>query len=73
LRRQPPRAFRWRIAERIQAALFASSSQAERAELIASLEAAEARIAAEQFVEHEPDRFVDRLLEARASAVVDRA
>jgi hypothetical protein len=48
---------------------LAIPSDAERTELIASLEAAESRIAAGQFVEHESDRFIDRLLEARASAL----
>ena len=52
---------------------LAIPSEADRAELIDSFGAAEARIAAGQFVEHEPDRFVDRLVKARASALVDRA
>jgi hypothetical protein len=48
-------------------------SDAERAEMIVSLESAEARIAAGQFVEHDPDTFVERLLEARASALRGKA
>ena len=35
-------------------------SDEERAEMIASLKAAEARIAAGEYVEHDPDTFVDR-------------
>ena len=34
--------------------------------MLASLKAAEARIAAGQCVEHDPDTFVDRLMEVRA-------
>jgi hypothetical protein len=41
----------------------------ERAEMIASLKAAEARIVAGQYVAHDPDTFVDRLMEVRAEAI----
>ena len=41
----------------------------ERAEMIASLKAAEARIAAGEYVEHDPDTFVDRLMDIRAAAI----
>jgi len=44
-------------------------SEDERAELLASLKAAEARIAAGQCAEHDPDAFVDRLMKVRAAAV----
>ncbi|MGO4869783.1 MAG: hypothetical protein ACLPGW_04110 [Roseiarcus sp.] len=44
-------------------------SEEERAEMLASLTAAEARIAAGQCVEHNPDTFVDRLMDVRASAM----
>jgi hypothetical protein len=44
-------------------------SEEERSELIASLKAAEDRIAAGHYVEHDPDTFVDRLLEIRAEAI----
>jgi hypothetical protein len=47
-------------------------SEEERADMIASLEAAEARIAAGQYVEHDPDTFVDRLMEIRAAAVSNK-
>jgi len=44
-------------------------SEEERAEMLASLKAAEARVAAGQCVEHDPDTFVDRLMKVRASAI----
>ena len=46
-------------------------SEEERADMIASLEAAEARIAA-RYVEHDPDTFVDRLMEIRAAAISNK-
>ena len=39
----------------------------ERAEMLASLKAAEKRIAVGEFVEHDRKEFVDRLLRVRAS------
>jgi hypothetical protein len=47
-------------------------SEKERAEMIASLKAAEARIAAGQYVEHDPEKFVDRLMEVRAAEIRNR-
>ena len=44
-------------------------SEEERAEMLASLKAAEARIAAGEYVEHDPDTFVDRLMKVRATAI----
>jgi len=44
-------------------------SEEERAEMLASLKAAEARIAAGQCAEHDPDAFVDRLMDVRAAAI----
>jgi len=44
-------------------------SEEERAEMLASLKAAEARLAAGQCVEHDPDTFVDRLMKVRATAI----
>jgi hypothetical protein len=44
-------------------------SEEERAEMLASLKAAEARLAAGQGVEHDPDAFVDRLMKVRATAI----
>jgi hypothetical protein len=44
-------------------------SEEERAEMLASLKAAEARVAAGQCVEHDPDTFVDRLMKVRAGAI----
>jgi len=44
-------------------------SDEERADMIASLKAAEARIAAGQYVEHDPDTFVERLMSIRAAAI----
>jgi hypothetical protein len=47
-------------------------SEKERADMIASLKAAEARIAAGQYVEHDPETFVDRLMEVRAAEIRNR-
>jgi len=47
-------------------------SEKERAEMIGSLKAAEARIAAGQYVEHDPATFVDRLMEVRAAEIRNR-
>ncbi len=47
-------------------------SEEERAEMLASLKAAEARIAAGRYVEHDPDTFVDRLMDVRAAAMRDK-
>lgn len=44
-------------------------SEEERCDMVASLKDAEARIAAGQYDEHDPDTFVDRLMEVRASAI----
>jgi hypothetical protein len=44
-------------------------SEEERAEMLASLKAAEERIAAGQGVVHDPGSFVDRLMKLRAAAV----
>ena len=44
-------------------------SEEERAEMVASLKAAEARIAAGQYVEHDSTTFVDRLMDVRADAI----
>jgi hypothetical protein len=44
-------------------------SEEERAEMLASLKAAEARIAAGQCAEHDPGAFVDRLMKVRAAAI----
>lgn len=44
-------------------------SDEDRADMIASLKAAEARIAAGQYVKHDPDKFVDRLMGIRASTI----
>jgi hypothetical protein len=44
-------------------------SEEERAEMLASLKAAEARLVAGRCVEHDPDTFVDRLMKVRASAI----
>ena len=40
-----------------------------RAEIVASLKAAEARIAGGQYVEHDSTTFVDRLMRIRAAAI----
>jgi hypothetical protein len=44
-------------------------SEEERAEMVAVLKDAEARVASGKYVEHDPDTFVDRLMEVRASAI----
>ena len=44
-------------------------SEEERTDMVASLKAAEARIAAGQYVEHDAETFVDRLMDVRASAI----
>jgi hypothetical protein len=44
-------------------------SEEERAEMLASLKAAEARIAAGQYVEHDRESFVKRMLDVRAAAM----
>ena len=48
-------------------------SDTERAEMLASLKAAEARIAAGQYVEHEPNTFVGRMMGIRAAALRKKA
>jgi hypothetical protein len=44
-------------------------SEAERADMIASLKAAEAEIAAGHFVEHDSSTFVDRMMALREAAI----
>ena len=44
-------------------------SEEGRAEMLASLKAAEARIAAGQYVEYHRESFVNRLLDVRAAAL----
>ncbi len=44
-------------------------SEEERADMVAVLKDADARVASGEFVEHDPDTFVDRLMEVRASAI----
>jgi hypothetical protein len=44
-------------------------SEEERADMVAVLKDAEARVASGEFVEHDHDTFVDRLMEVRASAI----
>ena len=44
-------------------------SEEERAEMVASLKAAEDRIAAGQYLDHDPDTFVDRLMAIRAVVI----
>ena len=44
-------------------------SEEERAEMVAVLKDAEARVASGEYVEHDPDTFVDHLMEVRASAI----
>ena len=44
-------------------------SEEERADMVAVLKDAEARLASGEYVEHDPDTFVDRLMEVRASAI----
>ena len=48
-------------------------SDTERDDMISSLKAAEARIAAGQYVEHDPDTFVERLMDIRAAALRKKA
>jgi hypothetical protein len=50
----------------------AHPSEEERADMIVSLKAAETRIAARQCAEHDPDTFVDRLVEIRAAAISNK-
>jgi len=47
-------------------------SEEERADMVASLKEAEARIAAGEYVEHDPDTFVDRLMAIRAVAISNK-
>jgi hypothetical protein len=44
-------------------------SEEERADMVAVLKDAEARVACGESVEHDPDTFVDRMMEVRASAI----
>jgi hypothetical protein len=44
-------------------------SEEERADMVAVLKDAEARVASGKYVEHDPDTFVDHLMEVRASAI----
>jgi hypothetical protein len=44
-------------------------SEEERAEMVAILKDAEARVASGECVEHDPGTFVDHLMEVRASAI----
>ena len=44
-------------------------SDAERAEMFASLKEAEAQITAGEYVAHDPSTFVERLMEIRANAL----
>lgn len=44
-------------------------SEEERADMVAVLKDAEMRIASGECGEHDPDTFVDRLIEVRASAI----
>jgi len=44
-------------------------SEEERADMVAVLKDAETRVASGEFVEHDPDTFVNRLMEVRASAI----
>ncbi len=44
-------------------------SEEDRARMLSSLKAAEARIAAGQYVEHDPNTFVDRLMNVRATGI----
>jgi len=48
-------------------------SEAERAELIASLKAAEAEIAAGEYTVHDPETFVARMMSVRAEALSKKA
>ena len=47
-------------------------SEAERAELIASLQEAEAEIAAGHYTVHDPATFVERLMGIRAAALAKK-
>ena len=47
-------------------------SEKECADMLATLKAAEARIAAGQYVEHDHDTFVERLMQVRAAAIRNR-
>ena len=44
----------------------------ERTRMLASLKAAEARIAAGQYVEHDSTTFVDRLMNVRTATIRDK-
>ena len=44
-------------------------SEENRAEMVASLKAAQARIASGEVVEHNPDTFVDQMMAGRAAAI----
>jgi hypothetical protein len=44
-------------------------SEEERADMVAVLKDAEARVACGESVEHDPDTFVDHMMEVRASAI----
>jgi hypothetical protein len=44
-------------------------SEEERADMVAVLKDAEARVACGESVEHDPDTFVDDMMEVRASAI----
>ncbi len=44
-------------------------SEEERAEMVTSLKAAETRIAAGEYIEHDPDTFVDEMMAGRAAAI----
>ena len=48
-------------------------SDAERADMIASLKAAEARVAAGHSVEHDADTFVAQMMDIRAAALRKKA
>jgi hypothetical protein len=44
-------------------------SESERADMLASLQVAEARIAAGEYVVHNPETFVDEMMAIRATAL----
>ncbi len=48
-------------------------SEEERVAMVDALKAAEARIAAGQYVEHDSTTFVDRLMSLRAAAVRNKS
>ena len=50
-------------------AMVPVATREERARMIASLKAAECRIAAGKYVEHDSATFVDRLMHVRAVAI----